>query len=126
MTLMHIRLELARTSEFPDGNAERGYELVAPLERDGHIDTAAWKNLRERCEVVRFFDGERSVPGRLRRVGRGWQFDFDATRQDDDEAIFKLDRHPLLPGNYVSITETVGGQQPFRVVSVTPVVGALT
>jgi hypothetical protein len=31
MTLRSIRLELARTAEFPEGSAERGYEFVAPL-----------------------------------------------------------------------------------------------
>src|SRR5690348_1041407 len=103
MTLMRIRLELARTAEFPDGNPARGYEFVAPLDRDGHIDAAAWKNLREHCKVIRFFDGESSAPGSLRHLGRGWQFDFDPARHDDDEAIFRLDRHPLLPGNYLSV-----------------------
>jgi hypothetical protein len=120
MTLMRIRIELARTAEFPGGNSERGYEFVAPLQKDGHVDAEAWKNLRQHCQVIRFFDGERSSPGRLRRVGKGWHFDFDPARAEDDEAIFKLDRHPLLPGNYVSVTEDPGGQQPFRVVSVTP------
>jgi hypothetical protein len=122
MTLMHIRIELARTPEFPSGNPERGYEFVAPLQKDGHIDAAAWKNLRQHCLVTRFFDGDRSAPGRLRRVGKGWQFDFDPARDEDDEALFKLDRHPLRPGKYLSVTEDVGGRQPFRVVSVTPFV----
>jgi hypothetical protein len=42
MTLPHalkrIRLHLARSKEFPAGSADRGYEFVAPLDSNGHID----------------------------------------------------------------------------------------
>jgi hypothetical protein len=31
MALCHIRLELERDSDFPDGSAERGYEFRTPL-----------------------------------------------------------------------------------------------
>jgi len=33
-----IELHLARLKEFPAGSARHGYELVAPLDEDGHID----------------------------------------------------------------------------------------
>ena len=42
MTLPHalkrIRLHLARSKEFPAGSADHGYEFVAPLDSNGHID----------------------------------------------------------------------------------------
>jgi hypothetical protein len=122
MSLMRIRIVLARTPEFPEGNSERGYEFVAPLQRDGHIDAEAWKTLRGQCEVVRFMDGERSAPGLLRHIGNGWRFDFNPERTEDDEPLFKLDRHPLLPGKYVSVAEDDGVTRPFRVLAVTPFV----
>jgi hypothetical protein len=38
MALRKVRLELARTAEFPDGSSQPGYEFVAPLTDDGHLD----------------------------------------------------------------------------------------
>ena len=36
-----IRLNLARSKEFPQGSSQHGYEFVAPLDADGHIDVEA-------------------------------------------------------------------------------------
>jgi hypothetical protein len=123
MTLPHvlkrIRLHLARSKEFPSGSARHGYEFVAPLMPDGHIDADAWKEVKERCEVTRFWGGELQN-GRLRHVGKGWRFDYVEADDSDDEPFFKLDRHALTPGAYVSVTEQDGVQRPFKVVSVTP------
>ena len=121
MALMRIRLELARTSDFPDGSSRHGYEFVAPIDDDGYIDAAAWRQFRDSCRVTRFWNGE-ILEGELRHVGNGWRFDFDRARAEDDEPFFKLNRHPLLPGLYVSLDEDDGVQRPFRIVSVTPVV----
>src|SRR5579871_4280649 len=105
--LSRIRLELARTPDFPEGNSNVAYEFVAPLSEDGHIDPAAWKDNRSRCRVSHF-SGDSVEHGYLRHVGRGWRFDYDNRSVDDDEPLFKLDRHSLTPGSYVSITEHDG------------------
>jgi len=120
MSLMRVRLELARSPDFPNGSASHGYEFVAPLNEDGHIDADAWKTLKDKCHVVRFWGDEREEYGKLRHVGHGWRFDYDTARETDDEPFFKLDKHALLPGSYVSITEHDGVQRPFRVLMVTP------
>ena len=36
--LRHVRVELARDHEFPSGSNQHGYEFIAPLDKDGHID----------------------------------------------------------------------------------------
>jgi hypothetical protein len=36
--LKRIRLNLARSKEFPLGSDRHGYEFVAPLDASGHID----------------------------------------------------------------------------------------
>lgn len=120
MALQRIRLELARTPDFPQGSPDHGYEFLAPLTADGHIDAKAWKDVKERCEVTRFWAGE-FESGLLRHVGGGWRFDYTAKDDSDDEPFFKLDRHALTQGAYVSITEHDGVQRPFRVASVIPV-----
>ncbi|HEV2560658.1 MAG TPA: hypothetical protein VGT78_00820 [Rhizomicrobium sp.] len=118
MTLMNIRLELARTPEFPDGSRTHGYEFTAPVTKDGHLDAAAWAKNKERRTVTRFWDG-REIKGKLRHVGSGWRFDY-IEGDDDDEPFFKLDKHHIEPGLYVTIREADGKEQPFKIVSVEP------
>lgn len=118
--LNFIRLELARTPEFPQGSSDHRYEFVAPLTTDAHIDAQAWKAVKDHCEVTRVWGSEAPQFGFLRHVGKGWRFDYDEADNADDEPFFKLDRHPLAPGAYVSITEQDGVQRPFKVVAVAP------
>jgi hypothetical protein len=121
VNLNFIRLELARTPEFPQGSADHSYEFVAPLTKDAHIDAEARKEVQDRCEVTRVWGSDAVQFGRLRHVGKGWRFDYDDKDDTDDEPFFKLDRHALASGAYVSITEHDGVQRPFKVVSVIPV-----
>jgi hypothetical protein len=122
--LKRIRLELARTPEFPDGSPKYGYEFIAPLTADNHIDADAWKKVKDHCGVLRFWGMDQPERGMLRHIGNGWRFDYDPRDDSDDERFFKLDRHSLAVGDYVFVTEHDGVQRPFRVVSVKPIVRA--
>jgi hypothetical protein len=122
--LKRIRLELGRTPEFPDGSPKYGYEFIAPLTADNHIDADAWKKVKDHCGVLRFWGMDQPERGMLRHIGNGWRFDYDPRDDSDDERFFKLDRHSLAVGDYVSVTEHDGVQRPFRVVSVKPIVRA--
>jgi hypothetical protein len=118
MSLATIRLELARTPEFPGGSAAHGYEFHAPLTADGHLDLAAFSELRERCVVRRFWGGALSQ-GRLQRTGaHGWAFSY-APGVEDDERFHKLEQHRFVLGDYVTIQEHDGTTRTFRVASVT-------
>ena len=119
--LNFIRLDLARTPEFPEGSSAHRYEFLAPMTKDAHIDAAGWKAVKDRCEVTRVWGHEALQFGFLRHVGKGWRFDYDKKDDTDDEPFFKLDRHALTPGAYVSVTEHDGVQRPFIVVSVVPI-----
>lgn len=118
MTMRKIRLELARGKEYPEGSPTHGYELVAPLAADGHFDSAEWKQAKDKCHVHRFWEGEPDQNGLLVHRGGGWAFDYDRTRRDDDEALFKLDRHRIVEGDYLSVTEQDGVQRTFRIARV--------
>ena len=48
-----ILSDLARAKQFPNGSARHGYEIVAPLDQSGHIDSGAWKEHRAQCRVKR-------------------------------------------------------------------------
>jgi hypothetical protein len=113
-------MELARMEGFPEGSPLYGYEFVAPLTADGHIDAAEWHNVKDRCTVRRFWDGDSDRFGKLRHLGHGWRFDYDPANPDDDEPFFKLDRHTLTRDSYVSVTEQDHIQRPFRIVETTP------
>ena len=118
MSLMTIRLELGRTVDAPRGDANHGYEFIAPLNRDGHLDIAEWAAKKDQCGVRSFRPGHAERRGMLRHVGRGWRFDYLPGRTDDDEPFFKLDRHIIAPGLYVTITEEDGMERPVRIVTV--------
>ena len=45
--LRKVTLNAARSKEFPEGSIRHGYDFVAPLTADGHIDLEAWKQHRE-------------------------------------------------------------------------------
>lgn len=121
MPLHHVRLELARSKDFPNGSAHHGYEFVAPLDAAGHLSTDEWKANKAKCTVRRFALGEGDEHGLLVDVGRGWHFDYDASDTDDNEPLFKLDRHQIKQGEYLSITEHDGVMRTFKVVRVTAV-----
>jgi hypothetical protein len=123
--LKRIRLELARSKEFPLGSANHGYEFVAPLDSKGHIDPHLWHQYREHCEVRRFWRGADEEIGRLTHKPGGaeharWVFDYDPDTTDDDEAGYRFGVHAFAPGEYVSIRGHEGASHTFKVVSVEP------
>ena len=116
MPLKRIRLELARDHAFPNGSAERGYDFIAPLDNDGHLVAAEWREARDRCRVRRFWAGEPDEIGRLvHKRNHAWVFDYNPKSDADDEAGFKFDQHRFVPGEYVSITEHDGVRRTFHI-----------
>ena len=120
MSLKKIRLELARTPGFPEGSGRHGYKFTAPLDAKGNLDAAGWTKAKEACSVLRFWDGEPDEHGVLihRRDGK-WAFSY-ALGDDDDEPIFRFDKHQFTVGEYVTVTEHDGVARPFRIASIKP------
>ncbi|MDQ0347022.1 hypothetical protein [Ancylobacter vacuolatus] len=123
--LSRIRLHLARSKEFPEGSARHGYEFIAPLDDEGHIDAEAWKDLRPACTVTRFWANEAPEHGRLvhRAGGVGgssWVFDYEEDASDDDETGYRFGDHAFVPGEYVSLRDEDGDMHTFTVFSVVP------
>ena len=110
-----VRLELARTPEYPAGSASRAYMLRLPLRVDGLIDEAAIAASPGRASVRRFWPNEPDQQGYLIRKGKGWAFSY-ALGEDDDEGLYHLESHPIRLGEYVTLTEPDGRRLPFRVV----------
>jgi hypothetical protein len=123
-SLNRIRLELARTTDFPTGSSWHGYEFIAPLTEDGSIDASTWSTVKELCHVRRFWGDNPEEQGQFVRTGRDWCFQYPESHWVGKETISKLDRHRFTPGGYVTITEPNGAQYPFRVVAMTPALAA--
>ena len=124
--LKHIRLELARSREFPSGSARHGYDILAPLDKNGHIDPEEWRKHRGECRVRRFWAGEDDVVGHLLHKAGGaehahWTFEYGGEAAADEEAGYRFGLHAFLPGEYVSIRDDDGEFHTFVVKSVEPV-----
>lgn len=122
-----IRLNLARSKEFPEGSEQHGYEFVAPLDGNGHIDAALWREHRGNCRVRRFWAGEDDESGFVVHKPGGpeharWVFDYDQSAEDDDESGYRFGLHAFKTGEYVSIRDDAGEMYTFVVASVEPVV----
>lgn len=116
----HIRLELAREQGHPEGDRHHGYDLVAPLTPDSHLDAAAWRGHAQFCRIRRFRPGESDAIGKLaRKPGGQWHFDYGGAR-DGDETCFRFGDERFVPGEYVSILEDDGRYHTFQVREVHP------
>jgi hypothetical protein len=118
MKWKNIRLELARTKDFPEGSASRAYLLRLPLEDDGLIDEQSLKEAPARATVRRFWPNQPDMSGYVIRTPRGWAFSYEPG-EDDDESVFHLETHAIRPGEYLTLTEPDGTLLPFRVASLT-------
>ena len=99
MSLKRIRLELRERRTFPTA-VQYGYEFIAPLDAKGHLDSA-WPKAKAACTVRRFWekspDEHGTHPASQRRLGI-----FLRAGRDDDEPIFRFDRHLFVTGEYVT------------------------
>lgn len=113
-----IRLALAREKSHPEGSAQIGYTIVAPLNADDRIDHVMWKDYRQYCRVTRFRPDEEPIHGHLiRRAGGSWALHYEGGGDVDDEAGYHFGEERFSPGEYVSVRE--GDQtHTYRVTSV--------
>jgi hypothetical protein len=124
--LRHITLHLARNPEFPEGSAERGYDIVAPLDESGHLDPGEWRALKAQCRVRRFWSGEGDRHGMLVHHAGGasgatWKIDYDAEARGDEETGVRLGAHRFIENEYVSIRDEEGRAHTFKIARVQPI-----
>ena len=111
-----IRLELARSPDFPDGSASRAYMLCLPLYEDGTVDEAALNARPIRATIKRFWPNQPDMDGNLVRERDGWRFSY-APRFEADNKIVHLSCDRLCIGEIVSLTKADGNSLLFRVES---------
>jgi hypothetical protein len=121
--LKRITLRLARNPDagFPDGDPQRGYTIVAPLDDDGRIDTEAWRAARRQCLVVRFSpEADERADGWLTHHGAHWSIRYDEADEGPDEPLFRLSEHRLVEGEYLSVADPDGPTLVYRISAVLP------
>jgi hypothetical protein len=111
-----IRLELARTPDFPGGSVGRAYLLRLPLDPSGRIDGEALERAPRQATVRRFWGSEPDMGGHVSRTPDGWALSYRRS-ESEGERIARLDPQPLRLGAEVHLTEADGRRLPFRVVS---------
>jgi hypothetical protein len=123
VALKRVRIELARSPEFPQGSSRHGYEFVLPLNEDGSFDEEAWRKAPELCTVHRFWGGADDSTGQLVRKRRGgWAFSYEPG-DEDDEAIHRFADHQFREGEYISVREHDGETHTFRITLIRPAPG---
>jgi hypothetical protein len=122
MTWYSVRLELARTPDFPNGSASRCYLLRVPIGADGLLERAELDADPARATVRRFWPNQPDLSGYVIRSPRGWAFSY-RLGEEDDETVFHLETHKLKLGEYITLTEPDGEQLPFRVATLKPANG---
>lgn len=123
---MRIRVELARSHDFPEGSTRHGYEFILPLGADGRLDRESYSRNHQVCTVHRFWEGEGDETGQIVHSSRGaWQFSFRGD-VEDDEPIHRLAEHVFKEGEYLSVREPNGQTCTFRIVVVRPAPGLAT
>jgi hypothetical protein len=117
-----IRLNLARSKDFPSGSTRHGYEFIAPLDTAGHIDPAQWQKHRKNCHVRRFWNDEEEYGYLVHKSGGAeharWVFDYANGGEEDEEAGYRFGSHAFRPGEYVTIRDEGGEMHTLLVVSV--------
>lgn len=123
MTWMRVRLELARSHDFPEGSHRHGYEFVLPLGADGKLDHALYRKAPELCTVHRFWEGSGDLTGVLHHTSHGrWMFSYHAGEMEDEPIPHFADR-VFREGEYLGVREPDGSEHAFRIVLVTPAPG---
>lgn len=121
--LQIITLHLARSSEFPQGSDDRGYEIIAPIDASGHLDSSEWKQVRAQCRVTRFWRDEGERRGLLLHRGGAkgatWQIAYDA--HAPEEKGVQLETHRFEEGEYLSLRGEDGRLKTFKITRMRPV-----
>jgi hypothetical protein len=114
-----VKLELASSREFADGNRDCGYDLLAPLDADGRLDIEAWQRRRHDNWVRRFRPAQEDGWGRLWHDRLGWFLVF-GYGIDSEEAVLEDEDAPFALGKEISIIEYDGHARRFHVAAVIP------
>lgn len=114
MSWKTVRLELAKTPNYPNGSPVRAYLLRLPLNADGVIDSLLYESNPRQATVRRFWPNEPDRAGVIVSHPLGWNFVFERNGQRTHE-IFQLEAISIALGKHVLVTAPDGQWLPFKV-----------
>lgn len=119
MAFKQIIIRLARNPGYPDGDADRGYVISAPLKDDGTLDVDAWRENRKAATVLRFDpDPAERADGWLTHRGSHWHFHYDEADEGPDEPAYRLGEHKFAVGEYITISQHGGDSLTYKVTDI--------
>ena len=110
----NIRLELAKTVQFPAGSVSRGYLIRLPLGDNDRIDRTAFERDPHRATVRRYWSTEPDEAGLVHQTGGAWTMRCNGSA----ERMLLLGDLPIRLGQLVSVSDPEGDTLPFRVASI--------
>jgi hypothetical protein len=115
MPMFRITLRLAGSADLPQGDLNQGYILQAPLDKNGRLDPAEWRENRDDCTAI-YFDAERiGAPGRLIFLGDDWFLLAGPSGSASEFTLSRLNEVHFSPGAYVTIHTRNGPSLVYRV-----------
>lgn len=113
MSWKTVRLELAKTSDHPNGSPVRAYLMRLPLDRNGAISPLDYERDPNRATVRRFWPNEPDRAGTLDHGPLGWSLVF---RQGPSaQEIYHMQTLKIALDQHVVIAAPDGQWLPFRV-----------
>jgi hypothetical protein len=122
MSWTRVRLQVARSREFPTGSTRHGYEMTMPLKPDGRIDEKTLRAAPELATVHRFWEGEGDAVGQIVHERGRWLISYEPGGPEN-EPLHRFAEHQFREGEYVSVREGAGAEHAFTVVSARPAPG---
>ena len=110
----NIRLELARTREFPRGSVSRGYLIRLPLNDSDVVDPADFDLSPHLATVRRYWSTEPDEAGLVIRAGDGWVLRCNGK----PDRLLEVNGRPFRLGQQVAVVDPDGATLPFRIASI--------
>jgi len=110
----NIRLELARTKEFPRGSVSRGYLIRLPLNDSDGVDRSDFDLSPHLATVRRYWSTEPDEAGLVIRVGDGWALRCNGK----PDRLLEVNGRPIRLGQQVAVIDPGGATLPFRIASI--------
>ena len=126
MPLTRLTLRLARNpgTEFPDGDDQRGYVVVAPLDKFDKLDVDLWRAHKKDCTVIRFSpDESERADGWITHRDSKWYFRYDEDEEGPNEPIYRLGKHEMWLNDYLTIHEAGKCDFVFKITDALPLAG---
>ena len=110
----NIRLELARTREFPRGSVSRGYLIRLPLNDSDVVDPAGFDLSPHLATVRRYWSTEPDEAGLVIRTRAGWAFRCNGK----PDRLLEVNGRPIRLGQQVAVVDPDGAALPFTIASI--------